>query len=145
MRISPMLVLAGLFSAVASVAPVAPAGPPAFVTKSWQADYKQTEQAIGARAADPAKAAEDHAHLLDPQAGILPADRDPLDVALRRAAALLASVSKLDGAPDLRDRARKLAALTAMAAKLDPATDPGRQARGALYIDVRAHSCPRQS
>ena len=132
MQVPHAMVLLGLLAAAA------PAAPPAFVTKAWQADYRSTEQAIRARAADPAKATEDNADLLDAQAAILPTDRDPLDVALRRTAALLASIAKLDGAPDLADASRELGTLKSRAGKLDPATDPGRQTRRELYTSVRA-------
>jgi hypothetical protein len=52
-------------------------------------------------------------------ASILPTDRDPLDVALRRTRALLTDVAALDGAPDLSADAARLDALSARAKRTD--------------------------
>ncbi len=69
---------------------------------------------------------------LRPDALILPGDRDPADVVLRRTAALLADV-KTRGAGDLTDAEQHLAALEQAAATIDPTHS---EARYVLYADA---------
>ncbi len=121
-----------------AVAVSAPAGPRDEVTASWSAEYERTAEAIRLRATDPEKAARLQEHLLDARAGILPGDRDPLDVALRRTGALLADVRALEGAPDLSAPGGALATLRARAAALEPSAGAARRARRELYFEVRA-------
>jgi len=64
---------------------------------------------------------------------ILPADRDPLDVVLRRTAALLADIRAMPAAPDLAAQAARLDALRARAAEVP--TDRA-DARLALFLEV---------
>ncbi|MEI8122485.1 MAG: discoidin domain-containing protein [bacterium] len=66
-------------------------------------------------------------------ASILKTDRDPLDIVLRRTAALLAHVQQLPGAPDLAGLGRDLQKIraTAEATGLDLAEE-----RGKLYVDA---------
>ena len=64
---------------------------------------------------------------------ILPADRDPLDVVLRRSGALLKHLSARPGGPDLAAQARLLAQLAARAARTDVKQ---AKARYALYEKV---------
>jgi hypothetical protein len=63
-----------------------------------------------------------------PEAAVLPADRDPLDVLLRRTEALLADLGATAAAPDLAGPAGALAALKAEAGRTDPADAPARRA-----------------
>jgi len=69
----------------------------------------------------------------DRQALILETDRDPLDVVLRRTAALLADLTRMPESPDLSDAAAQLAALRERAATIEPARI---DARAALYVKV---------
>jgi len=55
----------------------------------------------------------------NPQALILEADRDPLDIVLRRTAALLADIQQMQDAPDLTDMAAELGKLQSEAFKLE--------------------------
>ena len=66
-------------------------------------------------------------------ASILKTDRDPLDIVLRRTAALLAHVQQLPGAPDLAGLGRDFQKIRAIAEAtgLDLAEE-----RGKLYVDV---------
>ncbi len=70
-----------------------------------------------------------------PEALILAEDRDPLDVVLRRSAALLARIRVLRGAPDLSGEDRRLAALRAEAGVV-PADEAA--ARRSLFDRVLA-------
>jgi hypothetical protein len=72
------------------------------------------------------------AQTLWPEALIQPGDRDPVDVVLRRTAALLADVKRLGG-PDLAEAERHLVALQAASAAIRP--DHG-EARYVLYADA---------
>jgi hypothetical protein len=67
------------------------------------------------------------------EALILDADRDPLDVILRRAEALLADLTRMPKAPDLAALARKLADLRARAGTTDI---KDAAARRAIFNDV---------
>ena len=69
---------------------------------------------------------------LRPEALILPGDRDPADVVLRRTAALLADI-KTRGIGDLTDAEQHLAALEKATATIDPTQ---AEARYVLYADV---------
>ncbi len=69
---------------------------------------------------------------LRPEALILPGDRDPADVVLRRTASLLADI-KTRGIGDLTDAEQHLAALEKAAATIDPIQ---AEARYVLYADV---------
>jgi len=64
------------------------------------------------------------------EALILEADRDPADVVLRRAAALLADIKKMQSAPDLSAQAKELTALRAAGGETDV---NDAKARYALY------------
>ena len=69
----------------------------------------------------------------DRESLILESDRDPLDVVLRRTAALLASIEKMPDAPDLSSQASRLQQL----AKQARATDvKDLIARAALFVDA---------
>ena len=70
------------------------------------------------------------AQAFDKQALILKSDRDPLDVVLRRTAALLADLTAAKDAPDLAKEANELQALGTTAGNTPP-TDGA--ARGALF------------
>ena len=70
---------------------------------------------------------------LRPEALICPGDRDPADVVLRRTAALLVDVKRLQGAAGLADAQQHLAALQKAAAAIDPAHG---EARYVLYADA---------
>jgi hypothetical protein len=70
---------------------------------------------------------------LRPEALILPRDRDPLDVVLRRTAALLADLTRRGGAAGLADADPRLAALVKAAAAIQPAQ---REARYVLYAEA---------
>jgi hypothetical protein len=70
---------------------------------------------------------------LRPEALILPGDRDPLDVVLRRTAALLADVKRLRGAAGLPDAEGHLAAIEKAATAIDPVQS---EARYVLYADT---------
>jgi len=70
-----------------------------------------------------------------PESLILAADRDPADVALRRAEALLAHLEGMAGAPDLSAAGVRLAALRAEAVSLPP---ENADARRRLFADVLA-------
>jgi len=65
-----------------------------------------------------------------PEALIIDADRDPLDVILRRAEALLADIRRMPKAPDLRDAAAALATLRTAA---DATDEKDQAARRALF------------
>ena len=118
------------------------------VRRSWQADYKELADALAQRPAAaaaqpknqaaeaPADAYRVNPHILDPQALLSPSDRDPLDVELRRAFALLTHLEAMPGAPDLAGPAGRLRAIRTEAQALDPATDADR--RVALYHEARA-------
>ena len=71
------------------------------------------------------------------QALILPSDRDPADVVLRRTAALLADLTARDDAPDLSARAAELKALTAECAKLPLADEAARRKLLARAVKLR--------
>ncbi|HJN10125.1 MAG TPA: discoidin domain-containing protein [Pirellulaceae bacterium] len=68
-----------------------------------------------------------------PEASILETDRDPLDVVLRRTAALLADVRELTGAPDLSALQKALTELQADAQKAEVEED---EARFKIYEEV---------
>ena len=68
-----------------------------------------------------------------PESLILPSDRDPADVVLRRTVALLADLRQMPGAPDLGPHAARLEALRARAAEVPPAQ---ADARYALFEDA---------
>ena len=68
-----------------------------------------------------------------PEALILPSDRDPADVVLRRTAALLADLRSMPAAPDLAAPAKRLARLRAAARTIEPMHGP---ARFALFADA---------
>ena len=70
-----------------------------------------------------------------PEALILPEDRDPLDVALRRAEALVERIAAMPGAPDLSAQRRELAAVRAAASGVPVEDSDGRYA---LYRRVCA-------
>lgn len=61
-----------------------------------------------------------------PEALILDTDRDPLDIVLRRTAALLADIKRMAGAPDLSALQQELAELQAEAEKIEPEDDETR-------------------
>jgi len=85
------------------------------------------------RAADPARRARLLAETLDPQALIRPEDRDPLDVVLRRARALLAHLGRT-GAIDPALEAGCRSSLEAITARASAETDGGR--RRALFDEA---------
>ena len=65
------------------------------------------------------------------------ADRDPLDILLRRTAALLADVQALPGARDLAAEQRDLAAVRAQSLSVKPDNMEGRRALFNLLLPVR--------
>jgi len=70
-----------------------------------------------------------------PEATVLPADRDALDVILRRTRALLEHLRSRDGAPDLAEGAEELTRLQALA---DGASPDDRPRREAVFAEVDA-------
>jgi len=86
------------------------------VSQTWHAEFEELQGQIRRLATSkPAWRARLHAEALDQQALVLPADRDPLDVVLRRTAALLRHFKERDRLPasqlhDVGTRLRKLSA-----------------------------------
>lgn len=79
-RLAGMLVLAGVSGTLAGMP----------VEKTWDCEYGEIESQItAARAASPARRERLTTEALDRQALILPEDKDPLDVVLRRTSALV--------------------------------------------------------
>jgi len=76
-----------------------------------------------------------YAQAARPEAAILPADRDPADVVLRRTAALLDHIRKMTGAQDMSGLARTLAAL---GARVKAVPISNATARYALYEKICA-------
>jgi len=109
------------------------------VRRSWQEDFKEIDKAIAQRrASEVTDSAHENPHILDRQAPIWPTDRDPLDVELRRALALLAHLQALPDAPGLAAPAARLRTIRGQAEGLDPATAAGAAARRELYFQARA-------
>jgi len=73
----------------------------------------------------------------DPQALILPGDRDPADVVLRRTAALLARLEAMPACLDLSAMAKELTQLRAKAAETDVKDAKGRYALYAAACKLR--------
>lgn len=71
---------------------------------------------------------------LDREATVLPEDRDPLDVLLRRTRALLACLRPMEGAPDLAAEAELLLDSSRRADRVAP----GQEARRALFEEADA-------
>jgi hypothetical protein len=126
MRIGIATVSLFLCAFVADAAPrsTGPAG-------SWQQDWQELEALLRKRP----EAYTKDPHILDPQALIRPDDRDPLDVELRRAEALLSDLKQMPGAPDLVGPGNELASIRKEAASVQPADGPKRKA---LYLQARA-------
>ena len=72
-----------------------------------------------------------------PEALVTEADRDPLDILLRRTAALLDDVSRLPGCRDLASERRDLDALRSEASSLPPAAAEARRALFNRLLAVR--------
>ena len=112
----------------APAAPAAPPAPPRSAAGRAGAVASHDEYAALVRdlanRAWFAKIADQAEH---PQALILPADRDPLDVVLRRTAALLADLAARPDAPDLAEHAKALGSLRAAAAEVPVADTPARR------------------
>ncbi len=68
---------------------------------------------------------------------VIDSDRDPLDIVLRRTAAVLDDISEMTGAPDLAPEAAQLKALQAAAAKVDPEQAEERLALFKKAFDLR--------
>ncbi len=66
---------------------------------------------------------------------VLESDRDPLDIILRRTAALLKDIKKLGGAPGLSEREKRLEALRGRAEATEVSSE---EARSALFGEVHA-------
>jgi len=105
------------------------AAPRADVAKDWDDQYARIAARIktvrGGKKQVPAS------QVLDRNILILPTDRTPLDVALRRARALVGRLGKMDGAGDLSVAAKRLGVIASQA----PATADAREKE--LYIEVR--------
>jgi len=91
----------------------------------WKRQFDKLARELKARGAKQAKLAASQAY--DPSATVLAADRDPLDIVLRRTAALLADLN-LAGRVQagLADAGRQLVALRARAASIGPSHAGGR-------------------
>jgi hypothetical protein len=120
---------AGLGWLSAGAAPPSPA-PPAKggdvrldLPAEWKAQHDELVALIGARGSQPPAD-----QCCRPDALILPEDRDPLDVVLRRAAALLADLKRMPSAPaaPLAALEKRLAGLRAAAGAAKPGNAPAR-------------------
>lgn len=112
--------------------------PPSAIRRCWQMEWERAQAEIDRLAAEPVDTEPYRdPHILDEQALIRPSDRDPLDVALRRALALAADLQPIIDSPDFADVATELKTLQVQAAKLDPETPDGQTRRKAIYDDVR--------
>ena len=140
-RVAALVVVAACALVIAADSAAAPAagadgaGVSPAVRRSWQKDFEELRNALADRDRATASDGAD-AHLLDAHAGFLPADRDPLDVELRRASALLAYLEAMAGAPDLSGPASRLRAIRRDAESLDPSVEA--EARKGLYMKARA-------
>ena len=104
--------------------------------QTWETEWQETAALIGKARTEP-KARRDRlaAETLDPQSLIQPADTDPLDVALRRTAALLGHFRSNSSLPaeTLGDFSGKLEALSAKAR-----SSAGEEARRPVFREVCA-------
>ena len=100
---------------------------------SLEAEWEEQFAVLGEQLAN--RAWFDHVaqQTLRPEALICVGDRDPADVVLRRTAALLTDVKRLQAAGDWADAGQHLAALQKAASVIDPANG---EARYVLYADV---------
>ena len=92
------------------------AAPHPSVQAGWERDYQQLQDQLLDRdllylKGIPKSSAGGGSKILDPNALILDSDRSPVDIAIRRAGALLAHLKSMPGAPDLSDRELELAAI----------------------------------
>ncbi len=101
----------------------------AAVQADWNQQYNQLATDIANRAHFDRVAAEAYRR----ESLIIAGDRDPLDVILRRTAALLADLRKAGNLANLDTLARRLADLTAASANVSPVQS---EARLALFMDI---------
>ena len=99
---------------------------------SLESEWEEQFAALGNDLANRAWFDQIAPQTLRPEALILPGDRDPVDVVLRRTAALLADM-KTRGIGDLTDAEQHLTALEKAAATIDPTQ---AEARYLLYADA---------
>lgn len=99
------------------------------MTSEWEAQFGSLQDDLANRPHFQQVAAETYR----PESLILDSDRDPLDVVLRRTAALLADLRWMAAAPDLSGPAEQLSALGRAAAEIDPALG---EARFVLFADA---------
>ncbi|MCL4195112.1 MAG: NPCBM/NEW2 domain-containing protein, partial [Thermoguttaceae bacterium] len=97
--------------------------------EEWERQHAALEHDLGRRGHFAQVAAE----TFRTEALVLDSDRDPLDIVLRRTAALLENLRVTEAGPALGDSERQLRELQAAAAAIDPAQ---REARFALFADA---------
>ncbi|MFZ5828897.1 MAG: hypothetical protein ACOY3P_02370, partial [Planctomycetota bacterium] len=116
----------------------APQQLPAYVTSSWRAEWNSLERSLEARGKQPYVDPRADPHLLDPQALLWPTDRDPLDVELRRAGALLADLKRKPHTASLSQLETELRSIETSAVALDPHDARAARERRALFDRARA-------
>ena len=97
--------------------------------EEWERQHAALEHDLGRRGHFAQVAAE----TFRTEALVLDSDRDPLDIVLRRTAALLENLQDTGAGPALGDSEKQLRELQAAAAAIDPAQ---REARFALFADA---------
>lgn len=129
---SPRAAGAALIAILATAAGAAATGDPVAARKADAlAEYGHLANAIAAFQPDGEAAARLRRETLRPEALILPTDKTPLDVALRRTLALARHIESMPGGPDL---AREGAEIDALAARAEAAS-PEEQ-RLALFVEI---------
>jgi len=102
-------------------------GTPEVVQADWKAQYQQTKDQIGGKGRNRFPAEQ----ILNAQATILDTDKTPLDVALRRIAAVVKKLKGLKGVGDLSGVEKTITQIKAAASK-------GGADAEALYMKLRA-------
>jgi len=140
------LALAAGSAVAAMAAPAAPAAPDLEAEWKLQWDDLRAQMAaidLASRETDPQKRSRAASlkkaggEALRQEATILPADRDPLDIILRRAEAVLHEITRLGAKADLSAAASELGDLRARAGKVDPAAAADRFAVFTKVCQVR--------
>jgi len=128
----------GLLRAAPAMAPVVPLAPVVPVAQAvpdlagrWECEFDLTSSELAGRKRMAALAAQ----VYRSQALVLPDDRDPADVILRRTEALAADIRKLPGAPNMTALMDRLARLKAQAGMCNPDDLPARKA---LFMSIAA-------
>ena len=133
MRVTRLLLLRVLWSFLltslaASVGlAAAPSGVQADLDQEWENQFASLQTDL----ADRGRIAAREAQTLRPESLILPADRDPVDIVLRRTAALLADLKWHSPAAGLADAEKQLAGLQSANQTIAPQEE---EARYALFV-----------